>query len=109
MSRVYTREKEITDVTPVENHFLQHGTRHLKIHINSVHNGQKDHKCVSCGKSFSESGSLKTHINAVHNGQRDHKCDSCGKSFAQSVVLRRHIFSVHNGQKDYKCDLIERL
>ena len=30
--------------------------------INSVHNGQKDHKCDSYGKSFSQAGALKTHI-----------------------------------------------
>ena len=51
----------------------------LKRHINSVHDGQKDHKCDSCEKSFSEAWLLKKHINSVHNGERDHKCDSCGK------------------------------
>ena len=40
----------------------------LKKHIHSVHNGQKDHKCDSCGKAFSSAGDLKKHINAVHNG-----------------------------------------
>ena len=42
----------------------------LKKHINAVHNGQKDHKCDSCGKAFSQAGHLKTHINSVHNGQK---------------------------------------
>ena len=73
-------------------------------HINAVHNSQKDHKCDSCGKAFSEAGSLKTHINGVHNGQKVHKCDSCGKAFSQAWILRGHINSVHNGIKDYKCD-----
>ena len=42
---------------------------YMKIHINTIHNDEKDHKCDSCGKSFSQSGSLKTRINSVHNGQ----------------------------------------
>ena len=42
-------------------------------HINIVHNGQKDHKCDSCAKSFSQASKLKAHINSIHNGQKDHK------------------------------------
>ena len=38
----------------------------LEKHINSVHNGQKDHKCVTCGKQFSQAGTLKKHINSVY-------------------------------------------
>ena len=34
--------------------------------INSIHNGQKDNKCDTCGKRFSISGYVKTHINSVH-------------------------------------------
>ena len=69
--------------------------KNLMSHINSVHNGQKDHKCDSCEKSFSSSGYLKKHINSVHNGQKDHKCDSCGKVFSQAGDLKAHINAVH--------------
>ena len=71
----------------------------MKTHINSVHNGEKDHKCDSCEKAFSRAGHLKIHINAVHNGQKDHKCDICGKAFSQAGDLNRHINLVHHGQK----------
>ena len=76
----------------------------LKTHINSVHNGQKDHKCDSCGKAFSLAGDLKKHIiNTVHNGLKDHKCDSCGKEFSRAGHLKTHVNTVHNGQKEHKC------
>ena len=55
-----------------------------------------------CGKEFSEAGTLKRHINSVHNGQKDHKCESCGKLFSVARNLKRHINAVHNGQKDHK-------
>ena len=41
---------------------------YLKIHINSVHNGQKVHKCEFCGKAFSQAGHLKRHIDSVNYG-----------------------------------------
>ena len=76
----------------------------MKSHINSVHYGKKDHKCDSCGKTFSIAVNLKKHIDTVDNGQKDHKCDSCEKAFSQSGGLKRHINVVHKGQKDHKCD-----
>ena len=71
--------------------------RNLINHINAVHNSQKDHKCESCGNTFSQAGHLKTHINSVHNGQKDHKCDSCGKAFSKASKLKKHVMAVHNG------------
>ena len=54
----------ITIVNFVVNHFLNaHST---KIHIHTVHEGHKDHKCDSCCKSYTEARILKKHIHAVH-------------------------------------------
>ena len=50
--------------------------KNLKMHINSVHNDQKDHKCDLCGKTFTQPtqpGNLKIHMNSLHNGQKDYK------------------------------------
>ena len=33
-------------------------------------------------------GCSKIHINAVHKVQKDHKCDSCGKAFSQARSLQ---------------------
>ena len=76
---------EITNVTHVKSHFLIQGTW---THIDSVHNWQKDYKCNSCVKSFSQAGNMKTHIDSVHNGQKYHKCESCGKAFSKADTWR---------------------
>ena len=47
----------------------QRKRQHIK-----THEGQRNYKCDSCGKSFTTSGNLKIHINVVHEGQKDHKC-----------------------------------
>ena len=55
---------------------------------------------VTCGKSFSEAGSLKKHIHTVHEGQKDYKCGFCDESFSQAGHLKRHIHTIHEGQND---------
>ena len=44
--------------------------------------GFLEHKCKSCGKSFSVAQNLKRHIHTFHEGHKDYKCESCGKSFS---------------------------
>ena len=76
---------------------------HLKIHI-KTHEGQRNFKCDTCGKFFTQSGALKKHIQTIHEGKRNHKCDSCGKFFFHSETLMKHIKTIHEGQKNYICD-----
>ena len=47
-----------TNVTLVENNLRQH--------IHTVHEGYKDHKCESCGKTFSSAQYVKKHIHTFH-------------------------------------------
>ena len=57
---------------------------YLKRHTHTVHEGHKDYKCESCGKSFSQTSALKNHIYTIHEGHKDNKCESCGKSFSEA-------------------------
>ena len=65
------------------------------------HEENRDSKCDSCGKPFSDPKALQTHI---CTGKRDNKCASCGKTYFDASTLKRHIHTVHEGHKDYKCD-----
>ena len=65
---------KITIVNLVANHIL--GAQYLKKHIHTVHEGNKDYKCESCGKSFTVACNLKKHIYTVHEGRKDHKCET---------------------------------
>ena len=47
--------------------------------------------CIFCGKTFTRGNSMKNHIQSVHEGRKDHMCASCGKSFSQAQYLKnRH-------------------
>ena len=72
----------------------------MKHHMKTM----QDHKCESCGKSFSQKMNLKRHIHTVHEGHKDYKCESCGKSFSGAQYLKKHIHTIHEGNKDNKCE-----
>ena len=63
----------------------------MKRHIHTIHESHKDYRCESCGKSFTQVGSLNKHIHTVHEGHKDHKCESCDKSFIDARTLKNHI------------------
>ena len=109
----------------------------MKKHIYTVHEGHKDYKCESCGKSFSDEQNLKKHkylkcnIEKVHQRknlekhQYIHKvkkiqskeislqCSQCSDVYQVEKDLIQHIKMVHEGQKiqrkKTKCDVCETM
>jgi uncharacterized Zn-finger protein len=107
--------------------------RHMKIHIEVVHEGKKPFKCTLCDTSFTKKALMVTHIASIHEGKkpfscsicnstskkaamekhiesihekkRPYECSKCDACFTQSHVLKKHIISVHEGNKDYQCPI----
>ena len=96
--------------------FIGMAQRHMRINwilwstkTTYDHDGHKDYKCESCGKSFSQAIYLKKHIHTVHEGHKDYNCESCGKSFSYENILKRHTHTTHEGYKDNKCEYCGKL
>ena len=83
---------------------------YLKVHIQNVHQGRKDHKCNQCGKRYTQAGDLKAHIATVHKGVR-YKCSHCGKLYTQRSSMLQHVRAAHPAEaegakhKNPQCDL----
>ncbi|NWX29475.1 ZSC20 protein, partial [Notiomystis cincta] len=43
-----------------------------------LHDGEKPHKCLECGKGFRYRSDLICH-QRIHTGERPYECGECGK------------------------------
>ncbi|CAN8175079.1 unnamed protein product [Coccothraustes coccothraustes] len=66
-----------------------------------LHDGERPHKCGTCGKSFQRSSEMIRHLR-THTGEKPYECGECGKSFSLSSMLSRHQ-KIHTGERPYKC------
>ncbi|KAF3430146.1 hypothetical protein E2986_13114 [Frieseomelitta varia] len=62
---------------------------HICKSIVCIYRSEKPHKCVVCGKAFSQSSNLITHMRK-HTGYKPFQCGLCDKAFQRKVDLRRH-------------------
>ncbi|NWZ16684.1 ZNF3 protein, partial [Agelaius phoeniceus] len=65
-----------------------------------LHDEEKPHKCLECGKSFSQSFNLLTHL-WVHTGEQRWECRECGKRYRHSSHLYHQW--VHTTERPYMC------
>ncbi|XP_054507406.2 uncharacterized protein LOC129132355 isoform X1 [Agelaius phoeniceus] len=66
-----------------------------------LHDGEKPHTCVECGKSFRWNSHLIVH-QRTHTGEWPYECGECGKSFRQHRCLIMHQ-KIHTGERPYEC------
>ena len=92
---------ELNHVSFVVKHSHKNG---LRIHIQFVHKGEKNHICETCGLACQTNAQLQMHIKRVHEGKKDYPCNICGNFFKDKMNVKRHIEGVHEGVK-HKCDI----
>ena len=76
-----------------------------------IHEGHKDSKCESCGKSSSDEQNLKKYIHTAHANLttqslpvEKYKCGICKHNFSSKCNLKVHMENVHEGLKRFKCE-----
>jgi len=75
--------------------------KNMKSH-QTIHTGEKLHKCEMCDKKFSQKATLNRHM-LSHTNQRNFTCEGCNKSFKDNTALKRHEL-IHLETNQFQCE-----
>lgn len=73
----------------------------------TVHLGQRNYVCNTCGKRFAWKHSLLKH-SVLHSGQAPFSCNQCGKLFSAAHHLQHHV-KQHDVQRRYQCSKCDKV
>ena len=79
----------------------------MKVHIASVHEGNKPFQCNICDASFVEKRGLNRHVASVHEKKKPFQCSICNYGSAEKSKLKGHIASVHEGIRPFQCNICD--
>jgi len=78
----------------------------VRRHISAVHRRLKPHRCLLCGRRFTQSFTLTRHIKECHDGQgRAHECHLCNKVYTSEAERDTHTEHAHRGEACHACHL----
>lgn len=56
-----------------------------------------------CDVRFTCSEKLELHVASVHESEKAHKCSICDSIFSWKKSMQRHVAAVHDGKKPFQC------
>ena len=78
--------------------------RHMKSHINEVHDKIKGFACSECSYIASQKHTLAGHMVSVHKlGDKKFSCDKCPYASSHKSHMKSHIDEVHEKIRRYAC------
>ena len=87
--------------------------QHLIAHTKKVHGHTNSHSCQICGAKMRKDN-LKNHFESVHEKNKQLKCicNVCGKSLGSKLSLKTHISSIHGAplaeRKPWPCAICKK-